>query len=106
MGYEFNYVDNARAENITNAKTAAQSIKNGGSVLYAMAVVLGKIADNMAEAVLKKAEQLDGSKGAGNENKLTAELQVLTQQMNMFIQAMNNAIKTLGEASSNVARKG
>ena len=89
--------------------------KNGGSYLVAMAMLLGKVADRMAEACMGMAERLDTIAGikadnpkAGNlgENKLTAELQAYTQKMNMFIQAMNNTIKTMGEADSNVARKG
>ncbi len=99
------YVNTTRSDNVEKAKSAGKT-GAGGSVLEAMALVLGEIADNMAKAVIDKAKELDGSKGAGNENELTAQLQVLTQQLNMFIQAMNNAIKTLGEANGTVARKG
>lgn len=121
MSYDLSYVEATRENSKAEIQAALRSFKNGGSVIMALAAILGAIADDMTANVMAKAQQLqdesnrnaqfaldnDGKKSpTSNENVLTAELQGLTQKLNMFMQAMNNVIKTLGEANGNVARKG
>lgn len=94
-----------RAENVAKAKSAAKG--GGGSTLMKLALALGQIADNLVEKVLAKAKELDAAAGkGGNENQLTAEMQALTMIMKQFVEAMSNAIKTMGEGNASVARKG
>lgn len=104
MSIHLSFAENARAENVANAKSASAS-PHGGSLLMRMAMILGKIADSMGEKIIGKAEELDKPSSKKSENKLTAELQAQTQIMNMFVQAMNTAIKSIGEANKDVARK-
>lgn len=99
-----NYAEMAQADMVAAAKLGAKG--KGGSLLLQMAMVLGEIADKMAKECIDLAKQLDGPGGKASENTLTAQLQALTQQMNMFIQAMTNCMKTMGEADANLARKG
>ncbi len=95
-----------QAEEVARAKTASRA-GAGGSTLMKLALALGKIADNLVDKVLEKAKELDAAAGkGGNENQLTAEMQALTQIMKMFIEAMSNVIKSMGEGNSSVARKG
>lgn len=110
MAIEFNYAQNQADKTIAEAKAM---IGKGGSILVSMAMILGAIADKMSMEVIEKAEALDrnaadkkAGKGAGSENVLTAELQAQTQLLNMFTQAMNNAIKTMGEGNATLSRKG
>lgn len=112
-GYSFSYVENAKSENEIKAKAA----KEGGSWLMALAAILGEIADKMMTEVVGLAKELDNlqeaqkdnpdakSKSGMSENELTARLQGQTQIMNMFMQAMNTIIKSIGEANKDVARK-
>ncbi len=115
MGLELSYVDTARAENENEARLLKAA--KGGSYLAAMALLTAKISDSITNNLLDKAAKLDGIQqqkkdagpgGAGNlgENVLTAEIQIETQRLNMFMQAMNNAMKTFGESNSTLARKG
>ena len=115
--FTYSYVQMAQAENESTAKLQ----KYNGSWMVALAVVLGKIADKMTDNLLNLAQKLDklqedkaGMKAGDkppkadngmSENELTAHMQAQTQLLNMFMQAMNTIIKTVGEANKDVARK-
>ncbi|WP_149195351.1 hypothetical protein [Luteimonas suaedae] len=113
--YAYNFIDNAQID----ARTKAQASKAaGGSVLMALAIAMGLIADKMTDRVFALAEKLDNiqnekakmenngkSPGSMSENLITAQLQAQTQIMNMFMQAMSTVIKSYGEANTQVARK-
>lgn len=102
------------AKSVEAAKAAAK-----GSPITALAIVLASVATKMTDNLMELATQISavkdqkaaitaggGTPGDMNETVLTAMLQADTQKMSMFMQAMNNAIKSLGEAETTVARKG
>lgn len=114
QNYSFSFIQNVQSQR----QGEAQAAKGGGSYLMALAIMLGEIADKMLDRVMDLADQLDnlqdkkadiknGDKDPGGmgENKITAELQAQTQIMNMFMQAMNTVIKSVGEANRDVSRK-
>ena len=87
MAIDYSYTQLTQAEMAEVAKLVK---KNGGSYLVAMAMLLGKVADKMAEACMGMAERLDTIAGikadnpkAGNlgENKLTAEFRRMVCSM-------------------------
>lgn len=115
QSYAYNFIQNSQVD----ARTKAQASKAaGGSVLMALAIAMGLIADKMTDRVFALAEKLDniqnekaaitnGGKqpGSMSENLITAQLQAQTQILNMFMQAMSTVIKSYGEANTQVARK-
>lgn len=115
--YSYSFVQMARTENESAGKLA----KHNGSWLVALATVLGQIADKMSANLMDLAEKLDKLQDAKadmkkgdkppkadngmSENVLTAHMQAQTQLLNMFMQAMNTIIKSVGESNRDVARK-
>ena len=84
----------------------AKSTK-GDSFLVALAKALGKVMDNKMGQMKAKTDQLGGLDSKDSKyGQLTAEIQALGQEMNMVSQALNNSIKSIGEAGSALARKG
>ena len=79
----------------------------GDSFLVALAKALGKVMDNKMGQMKAKTDQLGGLDSKDSKyGQLTAEIQALGQEMNMVSQALNNSIKSIGEAGSALARKG
>lgn len=116
QSYNFSFIQNVQMQRQGEARAAAEG--GGGSYLMALAIMLGEIADKMLDRVMDLADQLDNLQdekakvknddkdpGGMGENKLTAQLQAQTQIMNMFMQAMNTVIKSVGEANRDVSRK-
>jgi len=68
--------------------------------LMAMAQALGAELDRLGEDMQQRAESLKGDDPSGS-----AEFGVVSQQFSMLMNATNNAIKTVGEAMANTARK-
>lgn len=101
----FSYVRSVEAERTSEAKAAGKS--GGHGWLFAIAKLLGKIADNLGKEIEKKAQQLDDSIRAGKKDltEQNAELQALSQQMNMLMQAISTVIKSIGEGAAAIARK-
>ena len=91
----------------------AKAALRSGNLMLAMALILGKVADSMSKLAIEKAVQLDDAatkaannpKGQRTENQLNAELQSTLKLVDMFMKAMDNAIKTLGEANAKVASR-
>ena len=78
----------------------------GGSWLYQIAKLLGQIGDKMAQRVVDMAKAVDkAGPEAKNITELNAKLNAATQVLNMFLQAVSNIIKTIGEGEAAVARK-
>ncbi len=99
----------------------AASVGSGsGSVLMRIARAMGKLMDEKMNAMAAKGDQLgklgndgaltkDGSfnaKGQSQYGKLTSEMQALGQELSMISQAVSNSLKSIGEASTTMARKG
>ncbi len=92
----------------------------GGSVLMKIARALGKIMDDKMNLMAKKGVELgnlgengalkkDGSfnaEGQSKYGKVTGEMQALGQELSIVSQALANTLKSIGEASSTIARKG
>ncbi|MEN1956857.1 hypothetical protein WCE34_04650 [Luteimonas sp. MJ204] len=97
------FVANATTMREAEAKLASA---RGGGWLIALAQVLGKIADNMGEAIVAKAKEIDtAGPDADNINELNAELTAMSQVFKMFMEAASTVIKTIGEGNASMARK-
>jgi hypothetical protein len=88
--------------NLSNSRRRSQqdisNVMNGkGSLLMKIAILLGMIADQKMSDMATKAEQI---------GKMNAELQALGQELGTISQATANVIKSIGEASQALARKG
>jgi hypothetical protein len=94
--------------------------EEGGSVLMRIARALGKLMDQKMDELASKADQLGrigGEKGMKNKDgnfsaegqsrfgQLSAEVQALSQEIGYLSQAISSSIKSIGEASSTIARK-
>jgi type III secretion apparatus needle protein len=72
----------------------------GKGWLWAIAQALGKQCNQLADEMQQKADSLDAK-----DPKSVAEFQTITQQFSLLMNTTTNAIKTLGEAMANTARK-
>jgi type III secretion apparatus needle protein len=80
---------------------AAKGAAGGGKGwLWAIAEALGKQCNQLADEMQSKADSLDAK-----DPKSVAEFQTITQQFSLLMNTTTNAIKTLGEAMGNTARK-
>jgi len=102
----FSYVRSIEGERVASA-AAAKAGGGGHGWLFAIAQALGKIADNLGKQIEQKAQDLDSSIRAGAKDltEQNAELQALSQQMNMLMQAISTVIKSIGEGAAAIARK-
>src|SRR5690606_36929641 len=94
--------------NATTLREAAakHASRRRGRWLITLALVLGKIADNIAEANVAKAKVDDSAgPGADNINELSAQLTAIRQVLNMFMEAASTVIKIIGEGNASMARK-
>lgn len=93
-------------------------IAKGGGWLVALAILMGKIADQMGTNLVDMAKAIDTESnrvaGKANDGKqaddsklteLNARMNAYSQTMNMFMQATSNIIKSLGEGNAQIARK-
>jgi hypothetical protein len=101
-------------------EAGAASGSGSGSVLMRIARAMGQLMDEKMNAMAVKGDQLgklgndssltkDGSfnaKGQTQYGKLTSEMQALGQELSMLSQAVSNSLKSIGEASTTMARKG
>lgn len=79
---------------------AAKSGGRAGGWLRAMAEALGKKLDAAAHEMQDLANKIDKE-----DPSTTTDFQVASQEFNMLMNAANTAIKSIGEAMSNTARK-
>ncbi len=101
--------DMSQSEEFKEAKNSGGKGKAGGSSagstgapgwLMALAQALGKELDRLGDDMQQRAESLKG-----DDASASAEFGVVSQQFSMLMNATNNAIKTIGEAMANTARK-
>ncbi|MGH1422972.1 MAG: hypothetical protein ACRBEQ_14260 [Hyphomonas sp.] len=91
---------------------------DGKSLLVAIAIALGSVVDEKMFAMKDKTEELgnldtakDKEDVAGQQEfqkaygQLTGEISALGQELKMVSEAMSSTIKSIGEASSTLARK-
>ncbi|WP_419815616.1 hypothetical protein [Glacieibacterium sp.] len=72
-----------------------------GSWLMVLAEALGRQANAAADELASKSNSLDWK-----DPKQSSDFQALTQQFNMLMSAITNAIKSVGEGLTTAARKG
>jgi hypothetical protein len=87
------------------------ALKGTKSPMMKLAIVLGMIADKKSEDMMSKAKQIGqfgevNTKKQGQFQQMNSELNALGQELGVLSQAMANVIKSMGEASSTLARKG
>lgn len=75
----------------------------GGSWLMAMAKALGAKADQLADQMQDLASKMSAQNSKPSDSALFG---AKSQEFGLFMNAMNNAIKTAGESLTTVARKG
>lgn len=82
----------------TGGSEEAKAAKFGG-FLAAIAFIMGKVMDGQVKAIKEFAQSI-GEKPTPAQ---TTELQMMTQQFSMFMSAVDNAIKTIGQANKQAA---
>ena len=88
-----------------------QSAKSGGkgSIFMQIAVALGKLADKKMGEMAGLANDIGGIKDGKNANMVTqktGEMQAKGQEFGLLSNAMSNAVKSIGEGMTQLARKG
>jgi hypothetical protein len=80
----------------------------GESRLVALAKALGNLIDKKMDDIIAKSKSLDADKANGGKQQATisAEIQALSQEISFISNALNNSIKSIGEALTTMARKG
>lgn len=79
----------------------AKGSASKGSWLMVLAEALGRKANAAANELASKSNSLDWK-----DPKQSSDFQALTQQFNMLMSAITNAIKSVGEGMTTAARKG
>jgi hypothetical protein len=87
------------------------ALKGTKSPMMKLAIVLGMLADKKSDDMMSKAKQIGQfgevtQKKQGQFQQMNSELQALGQELGVLSQAMSNVIKSMGEASTTLARKG
>ena len=83
------------------ARAGGKGGKSGQSWLMALAEALGRKLDKMAREMSSMADQI-----TDKTPSLTAKFGAKSQEFSILMNAATNAIKTIGEAEANSARKG
>jgi hypothetical protein len=89
--------------------SGARGRRPGESFLMALARVMGQVIDDKMDQQMEAAIDLDQANQSGDKShisEMSAKIQALGQEINMLSNALNNSIKSVGEASSTLARKG
>jgi hypothetical protein len=89
------------------ASEAEGGSRGGESRLVALAKALGALIDNKMGDIIDKSKALDADKANGGKQQATisAEIQALSQEISFISNALNNSIKSIGEALSTLSRK-
>ena len=94
----------ANGEGFQNGDIA--SAVKGKSLLVALAIAMGKVADNKMQQMYADTQKL-GNMSSNDKGyaSVTGEVQALGQEIGMISNALNNAIKSIGDAGSTLARR-
>jgi hypothetical protein len=83
--------------------------KHAGSFLEKIAIALGKVMDDKMNKMATLSDQISAQSGQkGNETQLgtlNGQLAATGQELGIISNAMNNAIKSIGESEQTLARK-
>lgn len=94
---------NSMLERLRNGEDEGEGGINGGqSRLVKLALALGKVMDGKMDDMIDIGGKIDKTKKTG---QLSAQMQALSQELNLVANALNNSIKSIGEANANMARK-
>ena len=106
----------AALEGKTSAEEAGSASEGkADSFLVAFAKALGKAMDAKMNRMMDVSKNIDketkeanlsGGKRSAVVGEMSSELQALGQELSMISQAVANSVKSIGEASSTMARKG
>lgn len=101
-------IKKARQGGKEEASEAEGGSKGGESRLVALAKALGALIDKKMGDIIDKSKALDADKANGGKQQATisAEIQALSQEISFISNALNNSIKSIGEALTTMARKG
>lgn len=91
----------ADGEDAKSARSGRGGRSSGQSWLMALAEALGRKLDKMAREMSSMADQI-----TDKTPSLTAKFGAKSQEFGILMNAATNAIKTIGEAEANSARKG
>ncbi len=101
-----------QATDESSESTGAKGTKGakGGSVLMRIALALGSALDKKVDKMAEIADKLEGmgeitGKNTSQYQALTAEMSALGQELKIVSEALNNTLKSIGEAASSLARK-
>ncbi len=113
-----NFIDEQAATMARNVgREASESSGSGtsatkarGSVLMKIALALGRAMDNKVDQMANKATELESmgeitGKNTSKYNAASAEMSALGQELKIVGEALNNTLKSIGDASSSLARK-
>ncbi len=91
----------------SSSSTDIAAATKGKSLLIAMAIALGSAADDKMKEMFDDSTKL-GSLKAGDKGyaQLTGEIQGLGQEISLITNALSNAMKSIGEGATTLARKG
>lgn len=91
-------------ERIRNGEDEEEGGVRGGaeSRLVALAKALGKVMDGKMDEMIQIGKEIDKTDDTG---QLSAQMQALSQELALVASALNNSIKSIGEANTNMARK-
>lgn len=91
-------------ERIRNGEDEEEGGVRGGaeSRLVALAKALGKVMDGKMDEMIQIGKKIDKTDDTG---QLSAQMQALSQELALVASALNNSIKSIGEANTNMARK-
>ncbi len=94
-------------DSVPGSTTAAAGGSDGDSFLLKLAEALGKVIDDKMDDMVNVANQIDQQKSSGSSQTATLSAQetALGQEVSLISNALNTAIKSLGDAASTLARK-
>lgn len=114
----YSFGKNGGGDDESETGTGAAGAKGGSSWLVAFAKAMGKALDAKAAQIKEKSDSIasmagsdvdrKSNEGSKHQEKLSSETQLLqafTQEMSMISNAATNALKTVGEAQTTIARK-
>ncbi|QJU59891.1 hypothetical protein HL653_21000 [Sphingomonas sp. AP4-R1] len=88
--------------------SGARGRRPGESFLMALARIMGQVIDDKMDQQMQAAQDLDQANQSGDKShisEMSAKIQALGQEVSMLSNALNNSIKSLGEAATTLARK-
>ena len=111
FGSQLNQLAQTGFQSASDQANGADSSKAKGSIFMKIAIALGKLLDQKMTDMANTTDQIGQLGTVSNSNQshlseLTGKLQGLTQEIGLLSNALTNTLKSLGDASATLARKG